>query len=121
MSLPEVLQRLGNFGKELDVVVLNDAREAEYLLVKLRSDRNGAQAYEGIDQGVSEAVETVSVLDDAFALDIIEDFANMIGSELVVIEEFDEASDGALEVDVVLPERVVGVDEESLGHASFEL
>jgi hypothetical protein len=37
-----------------------------------------------------------------------------------MIQERDEASDGALEVDVVLPERVVGVDEEGLGHESYE-
>ena len=120
MSLREILQRLGNFGKELDIVVLDDARETEYLLVKLRGDWNGAQAFEGIEQSVSEALEAVAVLDDAIALDVVENLANVLGSELVVIEEFDEASDGALEVDVVLPERVVGVDEESLGHASYE-
>jgi hypothetical protein len=32
-----------------------------------------------------------------------------------MIQERNEAGDGALEIDVVLPERVVGVDEEGLG------
>jgi hypothetical protein len=33
---------------------------------------------------------------------------------LVMIEIADEAGDSALEVDVVLPQRVVGVDEKGL-------
>jgi hypothetical protein len=61
------------------------------------------------------------VLEDAFALDVIKDFADLFGREFVMIQEFDKARNGALEVDIVLPESVVGVDEESLGHASFEL
>jgi hypothetical protein len=55
------------------------------------------------------------VFDDAFALHVIEHFADLLGRELVVIEKRDEAANGPLEVDVVLPERVVGVDEKSLG------
>ena len=42
----------------------------------------------------------------------------------MVIEVADEGGDGALEVDVVFPERVVGVDEQGLawreaGHGSM--
>jgi hypothetical protein len=37
-----------------------------------------------------------------------------------VVEVGDEAGDGALEVDVVLPEGVVGVDEQGLGDRGTE-
>ena len=40
--------------------------------------------------------------------------ADLGGRVLVVIEIADECGDGALEVDVVFPEGVVGVDEEGL-------
>ncbi len=76
-----------------------------------------AQALKRIDQRVREAVQAVAVRDDAFALDVVEHFAHLLGRELVMIEKRNEARDGALEVDVVLPERVVGVDEEGLGQA----
>ena len=87
MPLREVLQSLGNFGKELDVMVLDDAGEAEDLFVKLCSDRHGAQALESIDQCVGETLQSVSVLHDAFALDLVEDFPHLLGGELVMVEE----------------------------------
>ena len=45
------------------------------------------------------------------ALRVLADFG---GGVLVVVEIADEGGDGALEVDVVFPEGVVGVDEEGL-------
>jgi len=96
-------------------VILNDLGEADDLRVKFRRDRSGAEALERVDQSVGKAVQAVSVFDDAFALDVVEDFADSFGREFVIIEERDEARDGAFEVDVVLPERVVGVDEEGWG------
>jgi hypothetical protein len=36
-----------------------------------------------------------------------------------MIQKRDKASNGPLEVDVVLPERIVGVDEEGLGRQAF--
>ena len=120
MSLRKIFQCLGNFGKELNIVVLDDARESEDLFVKFGSDWHRTQAFECIDKSVGKAVEAVSVLDDAFALDIIEHLADLLRRELVMVEEGNETSDRALEVDVVFPEGVVGVDEEGL-HKSYEL
>ncbi len=88
------------------------------LRVQLGRDRDDAQALKRIDQRMRKAVQAVSVLYDAFALHIVEHLAHLLGRELVMIEERDEAGDGALEIDVVLPERVVGVDEEGLGTSS---
>src|SRR5258708_36546914 len=68
-----------------------------------------------------KTVQVVAMRYDAFAIDIVQDLAHLLGRELVMIQKGNEASDGALEVDVVLPESVVGVDEEGLGHASYEL
>jgi hypothetical protein len=86
-------------------------READDLPMKFGGNRNWAEPFESVDQGMGEAVESVSVLDDAFPLNVVENFADLLGRKLVVIQEFDETGNGALEVNVVLPERVVGVDE----------
>jgi hypothetical protein len=51
---------------------------------------------------------------DRFPLDFVQAFANLLGRELAVIEERDEVSDRALEINVVLPERVIRVDEQRL-------
>ena len=110
----EVLQSFGNFGDELDGMIFNDVSEAADLCPEFGSDWGGTETLEGVDEGVGEAVQSVSVLNDAFALDVVQDFADLLGRELVMIQEGDEFRDGSLEVDIVFPERVVGVDEESL-------
>ena len=52
--------------------------------------------------------------EDGFALDGVEGLADFGRRVFVVIQIADEGGDGALEVDVVFPEGVVGVDEEGL-------
>ena len=88
--------------------------------MKFGSDRNRAEALEGVNESVGEAVQAVSVLDDTVALDVVKDFADLFRGEFVMIQEFDEARDGALEVDVVLPEGVVGVDQKRLAGRKTE-
>jgi hypothetical protein len=95
-------------------VVFNLLREADDLLVELRRDGNRAEALERIDQRMGEAAQAVSVLDDTFTLDVVENFPDLLGLEFVMVQECNEACDRALKVDVVFPERVVGIDEKSL-------
>src|SRR5947207_97005 len=85
------------------------------LRMQLRRDRLDAQALKGVNQRVRETVQSIPVLHDAFALHLVEHLAHLLGRKLVVIQKRNKASDGPLEIDVVLPERVVSVDEESLG------
>ena len=62
--------------------------------------------------------------EDGFAFHGVEGFADLRGRVLLVVQIADEGGDGALEVDVVLPQRVVGVDQQGLaggegGHESM--
>ena len=59
-------------------------------------------------------MQAVAVGEDGCVLDPVEVAADLFGGVDAVIEVGDEAGDGALEVDVVFPERVVGVDEQGL-------
>ena len=59
-------------------------------------------------------MQTIAVGDDSGVLDTVEMVADLLGGVDAVIEVGDEAGNGALEVDVVLPKRVVGVDQEGL-------
>ena len=52
--------------------------------------------------------------EDGIVLDAIEVTTYLFGGMDAVIEVGDEAGDGALEVNVVLPEGVIGVDEQGL-------
>ena len=45
---------------------------------------------------------------------IDEPFANLLRAELAMVQVGDEADDRALEVDIVLPKRVVGVEQQGL-------
>src|SRR5215469_11010022 len=110
----QVREGLGNLGKKFDRMILDGVSKASHLRPQFRGDRVCGQLLEGVDERVSEAVQSVSMLDDAFALDVVQNFAHLFGSEPMMIQERNKPADGALEVDVVLPERVVGVDEESL-------
>src|SRR5713226_4473263 len=62
-----------------------------------------------------EAVQAVAVLDDGFSLHVVQHQANHFGGVLAMIEERYELGDRPLEIDVVFPERVIGIDEQSLG------
>ena len=93
----------------------NGVRKAVDLRVQLRRHRFNAQPLEGVNQRMGEAVQAVAMFHDAFALHVVENFAHLLGRELVMIEKRNEAGDGPLEVNVVLPERVVGINEKRLG------
>src|SRR5207253_10023089 len=65
-----------------------------------------------IDQSVSKTVQPIPMLEDALTLDVVQDCKYLLRRILVMIQERDEVRDRPLEVDIVLPERVVGINED---------
>lgn len=59
-------------------------------------------------------MESISACGDGGPFDAVEALADLLGGVDTVVEIGDEGGDGALEVDVVFPERVVGIDEQGL-------
>src|SRR5581483_76316 len=114
MPLSKILQSFWHAGQDLDRMIGNGMSEAIDFLVQVRRERNDRQPLEGSCQRMSETVKAVAVSNDALPFDIIEDFANLLGTVFVMIEKGDEPADCPLEIDVVLPERVIGVDEQRL-------
>ena len=115
----KILQRVGHFRNNLQRTVGNGVRKALNLSVQVRRDRPHAEPFECVDQRVREAVQTITVSYDALALHIIEHFADLLGRKLVVIQKRNELGDGPFKVDVVFPERVVGVDQQGLGGQAY--
>ena len=72
------------------------------------------QTFKGIDQCVRKAMQSIAMLDDAFAFDFVQDVPDLGGRVLMMVQERDKVGDGALKVNVVFPERVVGVDQQVL-------
>ena len=72
----------------------------------------------GLDEIFAEAFGAVAVDFGVDGFDRIEYVADLGTGEVLVVEEVGELFEGLLEEDVVLPEGVVGVDDEVLaGHA----
>ena len=92
----------------------NGMRESVDGLVQGRGERFDCQPLEGLDQRMCEAMQPVAVAHDGFAFHLIQHFPNLLGAVLVVIQERDKAGNGALEVNVIFPKRIVGVDEKTL-------
>ena len=68
----------------------------------------------GFFERTAEAPDAVTVLADIFAFGFVEDVANVSASETTGFDESDEVFDEVLEENIVFPEGVVGVDEESV-------
>jgi len=107
----EVGEGGGNAGEQLDLLVGDGLGEAGDALVLVGGDGDVSELLEAGDQRLAEAIEAVAVSGDGGVLDAVEVLTYLFGGVDAVVEIGDEAGDGALEVDVVFPEGVVGVDQ----------
>jgi hypothetical protein len=82
--------------------------------VSLGGVGEGGELLEAVGERAAEAGEAVAEGGDGVVLADIKVRADFFGGVDLVIEVGDEGRDGLLEVDVVLPEGVVGVEEEGL-------
>jgi hypothetical protein len=110
----EVGQRACNVGQEFDLLVGDGLGEAGDAFALFGGEGLVGQLLEAGDERLAEAVETVALRGDGGVLDAVEMAADLVVAVNAMIEVGDERGDGALEVDVVLPERVVRVNEEGL-------
>src|SRR6202022_786555 len=67
----------------------------------------------------AEAAHSVAILANIFALGFVEDVADVRACEPAGLDKSDEIFDELLEEDIVLPERVVGVDEQGVAAHVF--
>lgn len=102
------------FGKGLDF----GAQDAETKLLDLVRFRRRGVAFGERDECRAKCMRKhlcpVSVGGPGGGLHVIDDGPHFGWSEMLVIEHGDEAFDRSLEMDVVFPEGVVGVDQQML-------
>ena len=82
--------------------------------VELGRDGLDGKLFKGRNQRMGEAVQSISVLHNRIPLSIIQNFPYLLRRVFAMIKKRNEASDGALEINIVLPERVIGIDEQGL-------
>jgi len=104
----------GDVGEELDLLIGDGLGEAFNAAMLFFGEGDVGELLEAGDERVAEAMQAVAAGEDGRVLDAVEVATDLFGGVDTVIEVGDEAGDRALEVDVVFPERVVGVDEQSL-------
>src|ERR1700693_1370300 len=83
------------------------------LVQRLLARHVSGQLQVGLLEGAAKAADAVAVLPDHALLGLVQNAADVFGREAEGLEQLDVSVDGLLEEDVILPERIVGVDQES--------
>src|SRR5262249_45478443 len=117
---------LGEIGKRFRDAIENFRRralEVHHAIVNFRErfalGQMLGELHVGFFERTAEAAHAVAILPDIFALGFVENVANVGARESVGLDERDEIFDQVLEEDIVLPERVVGVDEQRVASLHF--
>ena len=102
----------GHAVNQLNLLVGDGLSEADNAGVLLGRDGRGTELFEAGNQRLAEALQAVALRLNGCPFDLVEVLADLFGRVHAVVEVGDERGDGSLEVDVVLPQRVVGVEEQ---------
>ena len=89
--------------------------KAANAFMQVGGDRVDGKLLKGFDQRMRETVQAVAVFDDGFPLHVVQHQANHLWRVFAMVQERNELCDRALEINVIFPERVIGIDEQSLG------
>src|SRR6266566_4981177 len=117
VAAPQRRQRLANPGQDLDGALAHRPAEPVEQRGVLPVGRGGvAQAGQAVAQAAVEGPDAVAVDAAIGPLDFVEDRAHLPPGHGGVREMVDERLDRALEQDVVLPQRVVGVEDQVQHH-----
>ena len=114
VATSEIVDRLRHIGDERDGLARDPSAQLQHVLDILRPQISFGEPLVGLLQVFREARRPVAMHRDVHTLDLVERGANLLARHLGVAEEINEFLDRPLEVDVVLPERVVAVDQEKL-------
>ena len=95
-------------------MLCNGLDEAENARVFLRGGGGVRQLLKACHQRAAEALEAISVRRDRCMLHAVEVGAHLLGSVGAVVEVGDKRRNRALEINIVLPQRIVGVEEQGL-------
>jgi len=114
MASGEVLQSFGDLRQKLHRLLRDGASESADGLVQTFTERLNRNSLKSLDQSVLKAVQPVTMADDALAFYVVENFADLSGCTLAVIQKRNKIGDSAFEINVIFPERVIGIDQQRL-------
>src|SRR5579864_87340 len=68
-----------------------------------------------------KAVRSIAALQHGFAFNLIQKFSDFVRRKMLMVQPLNEVGNRLVKVDVVFPERIVSVDEESLRNHSQKI
>src|ERR1035437_798830 len=114
VSRGQLSKRLRHAGEQLDLLFGDRAGKSLNALPLFIGHGRRAEPLKTGEQRADETGESVSVSQNGLALGGVQRLTHLSGRVRVVIQIADESGYGTLEVDVVLPQRIVGIDEQRL-------
>lgn len=114
MACRKLCQRLLYVRKKLDLLICNGLSEADDSRVLIRSNRTIGKLLKAGDQRLPKAMQTIAARGYGSALDAVKPLANLLGVINSMVKIGDERSDCPLKINVVLPKRIVRIDEKGL-------
>jgi len=122
MPAGQLFEGFRHSGQQFDFLFGDGARKSANALALFLGHWRGTQALEAVDERRGEARKPVAVREDGLALHCVQRQPHFAGRVLFVVQESDEGCNGALKIDIIFPEGVVGIDEKRLpGRVSLEL
>ena len=118
MAGRECGKRLSHTGKQLDLVLIDGGGEFEDTLMLLVRKGRAGELFEASDQRSPKAKKAISMCSDRGMLTVIEMFTDFGGRMTLVVEIRDERGDCSLEVDVIFPERIVSINQQSVARGT---
>ena len=114
-------ERVGHAGQQFDLLLGNGVREAVDACAFFFREWRIAELFKAKSKRLTEALQPVAMCRNGGAFDRIQVAAHLGGAVHAVVKIRDEGGNRPLEVDVVLPQRIVSVDEQCLtGSATSE-
>src|SRR5512146_950861 len=112
MSPLKITERLLHPGDDFDGMLGNRPRKPMDRFPKRGRQRFNRQSLKGTHQRFDETVQPVPMRYDAVALHLVEHTSYLGGRKLLVLQKRNEICDRTFKINIVLPERVISIDEQ---------
>ena len=87
LTFAQIAERCRDTLDQFNWIFRNAVGKGPDGLVQLLSNWFSGKSFKGLDQGMSEAMETVAVLQNCFPLHLVDHASNLLPGHLLVVEK----------------------------------
>jgi hypothetical protein len=117
----EIYERLADVREKFNLVVCDGIGKTQDMAMLLVRHRSVGKLLIAVKERASKAAEAIPVSRDRGMLTAVQMLTDFNRRMDLVVEKGDEGGNSTLEINVVFPEGVVGIDEQSLAGRSANL